>query len=220
MPTPGVIFELPSLVDLDPLLERAQRDAAESASVPWSADLAHALAGMPLSAMAPLIAFRHPGTTGSMINDVDHDLRTRLDAHLAMEDLERQGDILDLLSKLDDMGVPVGVVSVLPPGLTERCLEVTNLSSVVRASTGDRGLGMPASTGLLLYLADALLIEPTRSVVVAHTETGVATARGASFFAVTDPTLDHDVRGDAHLASYRDVHVHRLLALAERRQPA
>ncbi len=113
----------------------------------------------------------------------------RIEAHHA---LIRQEEVLpgvvDLLDAADEAGVPTGVASSSPTSWVEPHLERIGLLdrfAVVRCRD-HVALGKPAPD-LYLAVADALGVDPTRSVALEDSHHGSTAARAAGFACVVAP---------------------------------
>jgi beta-phosphoglucomutase-like phosphatase (HAD superfamily) len=221
---PGVIIDLASLVNLDAVLAVAQRTAADSVDVAWDFELAHALAGQPLAAMAQVIADRAAPLSDARLADLDHTLRARLDALVWAGELQLLPDAGQLLEELSvRRRLPLAIVSTLPSSELTAYAERIGLRRLVDTVVGsDPGDSSPPSLEWHRAVFDELAIDGSGSVAIKHTAAGVDAAWNAGLFVVTDPSVDrirdHTLAAVPHLASYRSVNIARLLSLADRRQ--
>ncbi len=124
---------------------------------------------------------------------------------------------LELVARLRDAGVPMSLASNSPRILADRALATAGVdqSWFVSVRTGDEVAHPKPAPDLYLASCAALGTEPSRTLALEDSPTGVASARAAGCYTIGVPSLEGIELGDADLVvgSLADPAITRVLGL-------
>lgn len=201
----ALIFDIASLTNVEKLWADVHQDVAPRFGPCWDSVLADALPGQSLDGATRLIA-SCAGLSPAQHREIRQALLTEFRTRVVQRHLERQELVDVLLADAKSAGVPVGVIStILPHDEVTYCLERTRLRDHVRAvQCGDRGFPVRTTPHLHRAVLATLKAHPSGSVAIEHTSNGMASAKAADVYVVSDPTIKRPTCANGHIGAYNE----------------
>lgn len=211
----AVVFDCDGLLlDTEKLWMRAEAALVERYGAEYTPEVKARLFGVSANRMGPMLEeiLGRPGEGETLVKE----LVTRCWAEIPRHAEPRPGAV-DLVRALkgSDEGIPLGVASNSPGGLVREALQTAGLDGAFEAILGYDDVKDPKpAPDPYLRCCELLDADPSRSVALEDSPTGVAAARAAGLYVIGIPSSP-DIPLEAHhnAASLKDPGVRAALNL-------
>jgi HAD superfamily hydrolase (TIGR01509 family) len=211
----AVVFDNDGLLlDTESVWTRAERDLFERRGIEFRAEHKHELVGTSAEVVGRLLEgwFEAPGSALELVEELNELVIAELE-----HGVEAMVGARELLHRLKQRGIPIGLVSNSPLRFVQRSLQIVGFHDRFDVVLSAHQVAAPKpAPDPYLEACRRLGVEPTPSVVALEdSPTGVAAARAAGLTVIGIPSIDGVVLEEAHhiAASLLDEVVSRRLSL-------
>lgn len=211
----AVVFDCDGLLlDTERLWMKGEAALVERHGVEYTPEVRERLFGVSADRLAPMLEeiLRRPGEGKRLVRELISDCWSEISRHAT----PRPGAVeLIEAMRAHEEKIPIGVASNSPRGLVEEALETAGLYGAFGAILGFEDVSEPKPAPEPYVLCcERLGAEPTHSVALEDSPTGVASARAAGMFVIGVPS-EPNIPLEAHQqsASLKDSNIRSTLRL-------